>query len=63
MIQHLAKSKVFLEKSLEKVFDDKCTSSFGYSKLVLLSDIMNQSNGIYEKQNDSITLEIFIKIK
>lgn len=52
------KSKVCLTKTIKHLFSDN--NFWGFPEFILLSDIMDVSNGIYDKENDSITLEAHI---
>lgn len=58
------KTKSNSELACEKLFEKKFENNLGlgYPQFILLKEIMKEENGIYNKQNDSITLEANIKI-
>ena len=62
IIQH-NDSKTFLKKKLKDIFNGNCSFGFGFSNFILLDDILDESNGIYNQQKDQITLEAYFKIK
>ena len=62
IIQH-NDSKTFLKKKLKDIFSGNCSFGFGFSNFILLDDILDESNGIYNQQKDQITLEAYFKIK
>ena len=51
--------ETFVEQSDTQTFEDN--SFFGFSKFISLKDIMNPANRIYNRQSDSVTIEVRIK--